>query len=161
MNTAAQSMRQQVEVCVGSAGMPVGSLTYVKQGRRENSAIAYGNAWLANPARFAISADLPLASGYQTRKAASAHDSVFHGAIADTTPDAWGRRVIARDHAKRRKREPELAALTEMDYLLAVDDFSRVGALRLRDADARGGSGAALGCTGRHRRCSRTHCAAG
>lgn len=52
MNTAAQSMRQQVEVCVGSAGMPVGSLTYVKQGRRENSAIAYGNAWLANPARF-------------------------------------------------------------------------------------------------------------
>lgn len=137
MNTAAQSMRQQVEVCVGSAGMPVGSLTYVKQGRRENSAIAYGNAWLANPARFAISADLPLASGYQTRKAASAHDSVFHGAIADTTPDAWGRRVIARDHAKRRKSEPRLAALTEMDYLLAVDDFSRVGALRLRDATGR------------------------
>ena len=52
-------------------------------------------------------------------------------------PDAWGRRVIARDHAKRRKDAPQLAALTEIDYLLAVDDFSRVGALRLRDSDGR------------------------
>lgn len=137
MKAAVTSIRQQVEICLGKAGIPVGSLTYVKQGRRENSAVAYDDAWLANPARFAISADLPLASGYQTRKAPSAHDSVFHGAMADTTPDAWGRRVIARDHAKRRKSDPKLAALTDMDYLLAVDDFSRVGALRLRDADGR------------------------
>lgn len=60
---------------------------------------------------------------------------MFHGAIADTAPDAWGRRVIARDHAKRRKADPQLAPLTELDYLLAVDDFSRVGALRLRDPE--------------------------
>jgi len=63
------------------------------------------------------------------------HDSVFHGAIAYTAPDAWGRRVIARDPAKRRKADPRLPALTELDYLLAVDDFSRVGALRLRDQE--------------------------
>lgn len=30
---------------------------------------------------------------------------------------------------------PGLPALTELDYLLAVDDFSRVGALRLRGPD--------------------------
>ncbi len=58
---------------------------------------------------------------------------MFHGAFADTAPDAWGRRVIAREHARRRKNDPHLPALTELDYLLAVDDFSRVGALRLRD----------------------------
>ena len=73
--------------------------------------------------------------GYQSHKAASAHDSVFHGALADTAPDAWGRRVIARNHAKRRKDDPLLPALNELDYLLAVDDYSRVGALRLRDPD--------------------------
>lgn len=72
---------------------------------------------------------LQLAPGHQVHKAASPSDSVFHAAIADTAPDAWGRRVIARDHAKRRKAEPQLSALTELDYLLAVDDFSRVGAL--------------------------------
>jgi serine/threonine-protein kinase HipA len=102
-------------------------------GRRENSAFAYDEDWLASTARFNVSADLQLMAGHQSHKAASLHDSVFHGAIADTAPDAWGRRVIARDHAKRRKDDPRLPALTELDYLLAVDDFSRVGALRLRD----------------------------
>lgn len=127
--------RQQVQLCIGKAGLAVGSLVYVRQGRRENCAFAYDEAWLANPARFNVSADLQLVSGHQPHKAASPHDSVFHGAIADTAPDAWGRRVIARDHAKRRKAAPHLPALTELDYLLAVDDFSRVGALRLRTDD--------------------------
>lgn len=103
--------RQQAQVCIGKAGLPVGSLTYVRQGRRENCAFAYDEAWLANPARFNVSADLQLVPGHQSHKAASAHDSVFHGAIADTAPDAWGRRVIARDHAKRRK---SFAASTAM-----------------------------------------------
>ena len=128
-------IRQQVQLCIGRAGLPVGSLVYVRQGRRENSAFAYDEAWLTNPARFNVSADLQLMPGYQPHKAASPHDSAFHGAIADTAPDAWGRRVIARDHAKRRKDDPRLPALTELDYLLAVDDFSRVGALRLRSPD--------------------------
>jgi hypothetical protein len=127
--------RRQVSLCIGKAGLTVGTLMYARQGRRENCAFAYDPNWLAGAARFGISADLPLVAGYQPHKAASPQDSVFHGAIADTAPDAWGRRVIARDHAKRRKGDPDLPALTELDYLLAVDDFSRVGALRLRGAD--------------------------
>ena len=39
--------RQQAQVCIGKAGLPVGSLTYVRQGRRENCAFAYDEAWLA------------------------------------------------------------------------------------------------------------------
>ena len=132
---AVAPVRRQIQLCIGKAGLAVGSLVYVRQGRRENSAFAYDESWLASPARFNLSADLQLIPGHQPHKAASAHDSVFHGAIADTAPDAWGRRVIARDHAKRRKDDPKLPALTELDYLLAVDDFSRVGALRLRDPD--------------------------
>jgi serine/threonine-protein kinase HipA len=126
--------RRQVQLCIGKASLPVGSLIYVRQGQREHCAFAYDAAWLKNPTCFNVSADLQLMSGYQSHKAASSHDSVFHGAIADTVPDAWGRRIVARDHAKRRRADPQLPALTELDYLLAVDDFSRVGALRLRDA---------------------------
>lgn len=132
---AGTSGRQQVEVCIGKAGLPLGSLVYMKHGMRESCAFAYDESWLANPQRFSVSADLPLVAGYQPHKAASSQDSVFHGALADTAPDAWGRRVIAREHARRRKDNPRLPALTELDYLLAVDDFSRVGALRLRDPD--------------------------
>lgn len=113
----------------------MGTLLFARQGRRENSAFAYDQSWLAQPSRFSVSADLQLLVGYQTHKAPSATDSVFHGAIADTAPDTWGRRVVARDHAKRRKGNPSLGALSEMDYLLAVDDFSRVGALRFCDQE--------------------------
>ena len=99
--TSSPTTRQQVQLCLGETGTPVGSLIYTRQGRRENSTFAYYDNWLANPNHFNVSADLQLTPGYQSHKAASAHDSVFHGAIADTAPDAWGRRVIARDHAKR------------------------------------------------------------
>lgn len=125
------TVRQEVVVGIGQAGLPLGTLVYARQGRREYCAFAYDAAWLSSATRFNVSADLQLLPGYQAHKAASAHDSTFHGAIADTAPDAWGRRVIARDHAKRRRTNPQLPALTELDYLLAVDDFSRVGALRL------------------------------
>ncbi|MCW2312808.1 type II toxin-antitoxin system HipA family toxin [Rhodoferax antarcticus] len=126
-------IKQQIDVCIGQSGTTVGSLTYVKQGQRENTAFVYDPSWLASPDSFKISPELELTADFQWRRAASALDSPFSYAVADTAPDAWGRRVIARDHAKRRKTAPTLAALTELDYLLAVDDSSRVGALRLRD----------------------------
>jgi len=137
MMSANGSVRRQVELYIGKAGTLIGQLVYVRQGRRENSAVVYDESWLANPDCFNVSADLRLGLGYQPHKAATPHDSVFHGAIADTAPDAWGKRIIARDHAKRRKDNPRLASLTEMDHLLAVDDFSRVGALRIRDGEGR------------------------
>jgi serine/threonine-protein kinase HipA len=94
----------------------------------------YDSQWLESPSRFEVSPDLPLVAGYQARRATSRSDSIFHLALADTAPDTWGRRVIARAHAKERKKNPGLSALTELDYLAAVDDFSRMGALRLRDS---------------------------
>ena len=45
-----------------------------------------------------------------------------------------GARIIRRAHAKRRAQDPTLAPLTAFDYLVSVDDFSRVGALRLLDS---------------------------
>ena len=95
-----------------------------------------GAAWLENDNRFEISPDLPLTRERYFHKAATRSDSVFHFAIADTEPDGWGCKVIARDHAKRRKagQAGESVALTEMDYLLGVDDIGRLGAMRFRNA---------------------------
>ncbi len=123
----------ELDVCLGQAGTPVGKLIYVKHGPREFSQFAYREEWLTNPLAFDLSPDLSRVLGYQLRKAPSRDDSCFFLALADTEPDSWGRRVIARAHAKARKANPALRALTELDYLCAVDDFSRVGALRLRD----------------------------
>jgi serine/threonine-protein kinase HipA len=129
----AQVLKRQVSVCLGKAEQLIGQLAYVKDGAREYSSFAYDSLWLAGPDRFEVSPDLPLVEGHAVRRAPTKDDSCFHFALADTEPDAWGCRVIARAHAKERKKNPKLPALTAFDYLSAVDDFSRVGALRLRD----------------------------
>jgi len=123
--------RESVEIHLGSVGTLVGHLTFVRQGQHELSQFAYASTWLDNPDSFAISPDLPVEAGHATRRAPSKVDSVFHSALSDSAPDAWGRRVIERAHAKARKDNPTLSPLCELDYLCAVDDFSRVGALRL------------------------------
>lgn len=133
------AIQQTVRVALGEAALSLGSLTYGKDGKREYSTFAYGESWLSDASRFEISPDLPLIAGHQFRKAPSKEDSIFHFVFADTEPDGWGCRVIARDHARRRKvahAAGELvpsASLTEMDYLLGVDDMSRIGAIRLMD----------------------------
>lgn len=133
-------VQQGATVCLGEAGTVVGQLAYAKSGARENSSFSYDPQWLRSADRFSVSPDLDLTGGHQYHKAATKADSVFHLAIADTEPDGWGCRVIAREHAKRRKAFREQgadggpsASLTQWDYLVGVDDASRIGALRLRD----------------------------
>lgn len=132
-------MKRNIDVMLGNQAQ-VGMLRYDLQGRRENAAFEYGPAWLGDPARFALGPTLPLQAGPQFHRR-SKDGSLFHGAIADTEPDGWAKRVIMRDHIKRRQalrregNEEEAQPLNALDYLLAVDDFSRVGALRFRDED--------------------------
>lgn len=55
------------------------------------------------------------------------------GAIGDSAPDTWGRRLMQR--AERRSAEKEgrsVRTLMETDYLLGVNDYTRLGALRFR-----------------------------
>lgn len=82
------NQRTSLQAHLGAGGTLVGELSFIRQGRRELSQFQYAASWLADANRFELSPDLPLVAGYQTRKAPSAHDSVFHLAIADTVPDA-------------------------------------------------------------------------
>ena len=131
-------MRRTIQVLVGDTPRLLGSIRYEAQGARESAAFEYDAAWLGAPDRFAIDPSLALVTGPQFHRRVR-DGSLFHGAIADTEPDGWGRRVILRDHAKQRQASrsggarvatPPLAAL---DLLLAVDDATRVGALRFQD----------------------------
>lgn len=118
--------------------MLVGTLHYDGVGSRERSAFAYAETWLEAVDRFALEPGLPLVAGPQFHHKVP-DGSVFHGALADTEPDGWARKVILRDHARRRQearragKEPEVVQLQTIDFLLGVDDASRVGALRFED----------------------------
>ncbi len=124
-------------VYVGETPLEVGTLVFETDGARQAVSFAYAGSWLASPDKFELSPDLPLGPGYQFRANKDANQSAFFGCFADAEPDGWGRKVIQRDHARQRK-EPGADAtstglLTDFDYLLSVNDFSRVGALRFRD----------------------------
>lgn len=135
-------MSRAIVLHLGEESRPLGLLRYDSQGARESSAFEYDAAWLAAPDRFAIEPGLPLVAGPQFHRRAR-DGSVFNAAIADTEPDGWAKRVIQRDHAKRRQearragQEIDVRPLNALDYLLAVDDVARIGALRLQDEDGR------------------------
>ena len=131
-------MKRTVQVHMGDPPRLVGVLRHEALGARESAAFAYEPSWLGSADRFALDPTLPLVSGPQFHRR-QREGSLFHPAIADTEPDGWGRRVILRDHAKQRQAARERGAtqaaahLNALDFLLAVDDTSRVGALRYCD----------------------------
>ena len=131
-------MQRTIEVRLGEAADRVGTLRHERRGARESAAFEYARSWLDDVERYALDPALPCVAGPQFRRSADGR-SIFPSVLADTEPDGWGRRVIQRDHAKRRagaRRRGESVdthRLDALDYLLAVDDASRIGALRLVD----------------------------
>jgi serine/threonine-protein kinase HipA len=96
-------MKRTIGVFVGDSNRRVGTLRFDSQGARQSAAFEYTQEWLAYKNSFPLEPGLPLIAGPQFHKPESRDASVFHGAIADTEPDGWARRVILRDHARRRQ----------------------------------------------------------
>jgi serine/threonine-protein kinase HipA len=83
----------------------------------------YALEWLQRADAFAIDpTSLPLQRGAH-------HGRTLFGAIQDCGPDRWGRVLIER--AVRKKVLPQ-RPYRDIDYVLALDDAPRVGALRFR-----------------------------
>jgi serine/threonine-protein kinase HipA len=112
-----------LEVHIDWQGQPyfVGRLYMAERG--ESVSFEYASEWLQREDAFAIDpTSLPLQRGGH-------HGGVLFGAIQDCGPDRWGRILIER--AVRKK------VLTQKpyritDYVMALDDTARVGALRFR-----------------------------
>lgn len=118
---------------VGEEPARVGQLRVSAVRGRMALRFRYDPRWLARGASsFPIDPELPLGEG----DFFPAPERILHGALRDTSPDRWGRRLMdrrERDEATRERRQPR--ALTEWDYLLGVQDSGRLGGLRLRDSE--------------------------
>lgn len=91
--------------------------------RSQSVSFEYAPDWLAHPDTFAIDpTSLPLQRG-------ALHSAALFGALQDCGPDRWGRMLIER--AVRKKILPS-KPYRDIDYVLALDDASRIGALRFR-----------------------------
>jgi serine/threonine-protein kinase HipA len=109
---------------MGESAVRVGHLDFEMQGQRELLSVHYHSDWLDSG--FAISPDLPLVEGYASFTRKSGEVAGFPFALLDAEPDGWGRRVIRR--LARKEKEP--TPRTSLDFLLSVDDTTRIGALR-------------------------------
>ena len=97
---------------------------------KESTTFEYAPAWLEHPARFSLEPALKLGPGpFHT-----AADVPIFGAIGDSAPDRWGRTLMRRMERRRAEREGTASrTLSEMDFLLLVDDEVRQGSLRFAE----------------------------
>jgi serine/threonine-protein kinase HipA len=97
----------------------------------ETVVFEYLPQWLADPDRFSIEPALALTRGGFSPPASQG----TFGAIGDSAPDTWGRRLMQRAERRLAAREGRpVRTLVESDYLLGVADETRLGALRFRRA---------------------------
>ena len=83
----------------------------------------YATEWLQRDSAFAIDpTSLPLQRGAH-------HGATLFGVFRDCGPDRWGRMLIER---AVRKKVLTQKSYRDIDYVLALDDVARVGALRFR-----------------------------
>lgn len=106
----------------------IGRLTYERLRGNGTYGFSFDNDWLKNHSDILISEEVGNFSGFQY----SQEEHVF-GFVSDTLPDRWGRRLLERKEQteaieeKRPKR-----TLYSYDYLVGIDDYLRMGALRLK-----------------------------
>lgn len=121
-------MNETVEVHIDHGGQTrlVGYCRYLARARGRSSEFSYADDWLNGGAAFALDpANLPLGP---LPAYTSSEKSALPGAMRDSAPDRWGQQLIRRAFRK----SGEARGLSEIDYLLAVNDHTRIGALRYR-----------------------------
>ncbi|MET0195552.1 MAG: type II toxin-antitoxin system HipA family toxin [Hyphomicrobiaceae bacterium] len=124
-------MQRELLVYMDLSGRPelVGRLWARERTGRESSSFAYDPSWLERRGAFALSPKLMLTAGqFHSAKGLA-------NAFSDTAPDSWGRKLMARrERARARQAKTQPRTLFEVDYLAGVDDQTRLGALRFKDA---------------------------
>ena len=122
-------MKTPIRVYVELAGatVRVGTLWARTRGTRQSATFEYAREWLDHPNRFALEPALAVGPGPHHTPA----DIALFGSLMDSAPDRWGQVLMRRAERHVSAREGRaLQTLQPIDYLLRVNDMSRLGALR-------------------------------
>lgn len=124
-------MERELDIHIDWQGetVPVGRLWARSKGARETATFEYDRGWLARPHGFALDPNLPLRSG-QFHTAGG-----LFNAFTDPAPDRWGRNLLLRRERRAARAEGRAPrTLLDADFLLLVEDETRLGALRFAEA---------------------------
>lgn len=133
-----RSQRDEVVVTVdaweGSSPRIAGRLRRAGRAERSDLAFEYERGWLVDPS-IALDPSLELRLGEQRRRVAAQ----LHPIFSDAAPDRWGQKLLAHREAAVAAREGRAARTFDpFDFLVRVNDATRMGALRLQRPDGGG-----------------------
>lgn len=122
-------MNTEVWVSVDLNGVVrrVGRLWARTRNNRQTASFQYDESWVGHPDQFALEPALTVdVAPFHT-----VADQRLFASIGDSAPDRWGRTLIRRRERQVARLEGRAPRATgEIDFLLGVSDFTRMGALR-------------------------------
>ena len=107
----------------------VGELGYESLRGSDNYAFKYDNDWLRQYGNLYLSADINNYPGLQYTQPGR---DIF-GCFSDALPDRWGRLLLnRREQILATEEQRSIRKLSSFDYLIGIDDFSRMGGFRFK-----------------------------
>lgn len=107
----------------------VGELFYEKLRGSESYAFRFDDNWLKFHAGIKLSEDINNYTGLQYTLPGN---DIF-GCFSDALPDRWGRTLLKRrEQIQASEEKRAVRNLSSFDYLMGIDDFSRMGGFRLK-----------------------------
>lgn len=109
----------------------IGELSYESLRGSDSYGFCYSDDWLRGYGNLFLSDDL---NNYPGQQYTAPGKDIF-GCFSDALPDRWGRTLINRREqilAKEEKRP--VRRLSSFDYLIGIEDYSRMGGLRFKDS---------------------------
>ncbi len=108
----------------------VGELSYESLRGADSYGFSFAPLWLQTQRDLFLSADLNNYTGMQY----TAADRDIFGCFSDALPDRWGRTLLnRREQLQAQEQRRPLRRLSSFDYLLGIDDYSRMGAFRFKE----------------------------
>ena len=115
-----------------SAAQEIGTLGYEHVRGKGHFVFEYSRQWLKQYGGILLSGDLMNVPSLQHPRG---NDNVF-GFVKDSFPDRWGRLLLDRRERLRAQSEGRpTRILTNYDYLIGIEDFTRMGGIRYKEED--------------------------
>ena len=113
------------------APMLVGELSYESLRSSDSYAFKFDNDWLRRYGSLFLSADI---NNYPGQQYTQPGRDIF-GCFSDALPDRWGRLLLnRREQIQAAEEQRPIRKLSSFDYLIGIDDFSRMGGFRFKTA---------------------------
>ena len=107
----------------------VGELGYESLRGSDSYSFKFDNEWLRQYGGLFLSADINNYPGLQYTQPGR---DIF-GCFSDALPDRWGRLLLnRREQIQATEEKRPIRRLSSFDYLMGIDDFSRMGGFRFR-----------------------------